>query len=432
MSSSDAVNFSLLPEAESYPHPGLSWLVELGFDLTVFSLYRVEKMLEPGCRPTPGALIISNHQRESDVPIVCATLCRRKGLRIFEPLPFFAMREDLLDRRALANLLAKWPRPIAKTLGKIPLRWLFESVRTMPMRRLREFMLGDLIEALIEAGLGDAAPDAVLNARGQREVVAQMQILPEHLRDITREGMGPAWRTYWGLRRARLSALRKIESDFRATVDTQLGSFAALLDRGHAVYMAPEGTISPTGRFGRVRAGPWRVSRRRATPALILPLAVSYDALGPGRLRVVVHGAAPMRNPDLSDQCRFGDMLRKTLLRLCVLTPSHLLAWWVCHGPERFAETDLVRWLERGRDAAHHAGIGLDPLWLRISGAALAKERLQWMRRKRLLERGADGTWSNIWPRDTNPGWATPAATVPYFVNLLMDFAPEFAQALHL
>ena len=430
MQSSDAVRFSLLPEAEYYPHPKLSWLIELGFDFTVQALYRVDRLLQPGCRP--GTLIVSNHQRESDVPIVCAALCRRKGLRILDPLPFFAMREDLLDRHALTNLLWRWPRPLRRALGLIPLRWLFQGVRTMPMRRLREFMLGETIEALIAAGLGDEAPERVLNARGQREVIARMQKLPPHLHDITRDALGGTWRTYWGLRRLRLGALQRIEPDFRSAINTQLDSFAALLDGGHSLYMAPEGTISLSGRFGRVRAGPWQVSRRRASPALVLPVGVSYDALGPGRLRAVVHGGAPLRNPDLSDQCRFGTDLREMLLALCVLTPSHLLAWYLLHGPQRFTTAQLAAWLERARDAAHPAGVGLDPIWKRSSGPMIAEERVRWMRRKLLLENLGGETWRNTWPRASEPGWDTPAAVVTYFNNSLTDFAPDFAQALRL
>ncbi|HET6913763.1 MAG TPA: hypothetical protein VFH71_10565 [Rhodanobacteraceae bacterium] len=430
MQSSDAMSFSLLPEAEYYPHPKLSWLIELGFDFTVWGLYRVERLLQPGCRP--GTLVVSNHQRESDVPIVCAALVRRRGLRILDPLPFFAMREDLLDRQALTNLLWRWPRPLRRALGLIPLRWLFQGVRTMPMRRLREYMLGETIEALIAAGLGDEPPEAVLNARGQREVIARMQELPAQVRDITRDALGGAWRTYWGLRRLRLSALRRIEPGFRKAIDTQLDSFAALLDGGHSLYMAPEGTISLTGKFGRVRAGPWQVSRRRASPALIRPVGLSYDALGPGRLRVVVHGGAPLRHPDLSGQCRFGAELREILLALCMLTPSHLLAWYLRHGPQRFTTSQLAAWLERGRDAAHAAGVGLDPIWTRSSGAMIASERVRWMRRKRLLEHQGGETWRTIWPRDSKPGWDAPAAIVAYLNNSLTDFAPDYAQALEL
>lgn len=424
------VNPQPLPEAELYPHPKLSWLVELAFDFTIGSLYRIERLLQPGTRP--GTLVISNHQRESDVPIVCSSLVRRRGLRILDPLPFFAMREDLLHRDALFNLLAKWPRPIAKTLGMIPLGWLFRGVRTMPMRRLREFTLGDAVEALIAANLGDQPPQDVLNARGQREVIAGMRELPKRMRDITRDAMGKSWRTYWGLRRLRMSALRRIEKEFRKTVNTQLDSFAALLDGGRSLYMAPEGTISPTGKFGRVRAGPWQVSRRRASPVLIMPVGLSYDTLGPGRVRAVVQGGATLRHPDLSRRCRFDEELREILLALCVLTPSHLLAWYLRHGPETFTTAQLAAWLERGRDAAHVAGVGLDPIWMHCSGEMLAQARMPWMVRKRLIERSDSESWRTIWPRDSAPGWTTPAAEVAYFVNVLTDFAPGFAQSLEL
>ncbi|MGN6313229.1 MAG: hypothetical protein ACTHMO_05655 [Rhodanobacteraceae bacterium] len=428
MQNPSAVSFSLLPEAELYPHPKLSWLIEMGFDFTVRALYRVERVLQPGCRP--GTLVVSNHQRESDVPIVCASLCRRRGLRILDALPFFAMREDLLERHALANLLWRWPRPLRRAVGLIPLGWLFEGVRTMPIRRTREFLFGETIEALIAAGLGDAAPETVLNARGRREVIARMRELPARVRDITHDTMGMAWRTYWGLRRLQLCALRRIEPEFRRTIDTQLDNFAALLDGGHSLYMAPEGTISSTGFFGRVRAGPWQVSRRRATQPLVLPVGLSYDALGPGRLRVVVHGGATLRNPDLTNQCRFGAELREMLLALCVLTPSHLLAWYLRNGPRRFTTPQLAAWLERGRDAAHAVGVGLDPIWKRSSGQMIVEERVHWMRRKRLLSHEGGETWTTVWPRDSAPGWASPAAMVAYFVNSLTDFAPGFAQSL--
>ena len=411
--------FDWLPDPEAYEHPRLSWLIECGFELMVWALYRREKLLPPDFRLHAGTLIVSNHQRESDVPILATALCRRDGVRILDPLPFFAMREDLLRRDALAKLLWTWPRWIARTLALIPLAWFFEAVRTRPLRRLREFTLGETHEALIDCGLGDAAPAAVFNARGLREISAQQDPLPARVRDIE---LGAAWRNYWGLRRLRLDALSRLAPGFHQAIESHLEVLAALLAAHRTLYIAPQGSISPNGHFGRVRAGPWEVCTRLRAPPGIRPVALSYDALAPGRLRVVIC-VGELAIPQLQSHCDFDAALRARILRLCAVTPSHFIARFIRDGSARFATEDLADWLRRGCDAARNAGLILDPLLSRGSHLELARERLDWLRRERLVEYDA-GAWRNCWRRDAEPGWGAPENIVPYLANSLEDFAP--------
>ena len=417
------MSFDWLPDPEAYAHPRLSWLIEFGFEATVWALYRREKLLPPDFRLHAGTLVVSNHQRESDVPILATAMCHRNGLRILDPLPFFAMREDLLRRNALARLLWTWPRPIARALALIPIGWFFDAVRTRPIRRLREFTLGETLDALIAAGLGDASPGEVFNARGLREIAAQNEKLPAHLRDLE---LGAAWRTYWGWRRLRADARRKLEPQFRQTVAAHIECFVSLLAERHTLFVAPEGTISPDGRLGRMRAGAWEICRRLQTPPQILPLALSYDALTPGRLRVVVKAGTPAA-PDLRSRRAFDADLRARIVRLCALTPSHLLAHWLSAGPQRFTTGDLCDWLQRGVDVAREEGLTLDPLWLRRSCEDLVHERMAWLERKRLVVRETDG-WRNRWPRAAAPGWDAPENVVRYLANSLEDFAPQLTQ----
>jgi 1-acyl-sn-glycerol-3-phosphate acyltransferase len=417
--------FDWLPDPEAYEHPRLSWLIEFGFELTIWSLYRAEKLLPRDFRLHAGTLIVSNHQRESDVPILATAICRRAGARILDPLPFFAMREDLLRRDALARLLWTWPRSIARTLALIPLDWLFEAVRARPIRRLREFTLGETLESLCACGLADAQPRAVFNARGLREIAAEQNPLPERVREIE---LGPAWRTYRGLRRLRADARAKLEPGFHRTIAAHIECFTTLLAARRSLYFAPEGTISPDGHFGRVRAGAWEICRRLSEPPQMLPLALSYDALGPGRLRVVVRAGTPAI-PDLRSRRDFDAGLRARILELCVVTPSHLLAKFLHAGPRRFANEDMLDWLQRGSDAARDAGLMLDPLWSRRSLRELVHERLVWLRRKRLVARETDA-WRSLWPADAAPGWDAPENIVPYLANSLDDFAPQLSRAL--
>ena len=160
--------FKWLPDADLDPHPRLTWLVECCFDLTVLALFRKEEIVPADFRLDPGTLVVSNHQRDADVPILTTVLCRREGFYIRRPLPFYATREDIFRPGFLADFLAHWPRPLPALLGRIPLRWLFRIVRAEPMRRVREFTLVETLAALRAGGFADAAPATVLNRRGRR------------------------------------------------------------------------------------------------------------------------------------------------------------------------------------------------------------------------------------------------------------------------
>lgn len=423
------MTFNRLPDPERYPHPRLSWLIECGFDVVTRAMYRREAVRDHG-RPTqPGMLIVSNHQRDSDVPILATFLCRRRGARIIDPLPFFAMREDLFRRGALGTLLAGWPRPLAHALGRIPLDWLFRNVRAWPMRRIGEFSWGETLDALREAGFGEAHPATLFNSRGQRELCRRFGTLPSRLADITPAGMGALRTARWGLRRLQRPVLRQLAPAFRATIGGQLDAFVEQLDAGERVYFCPEGCVSPHGAFGRVRAGAWQLCRRAREPVPVLPCTISYDALAPGRLRAVVHVGEPAHGLDALDARSFALRMRELLLAQYPVTPSHLLAHYLSTRPGAFSDAHLTDWLKEARDTAAARGHVLDPLFGRSEPDVLVQRRLRWLRRRGLVVR--DGAqWRNAWPDDARPGWRDPAAVVRYLANSLHDLSPGLTRDL--
>ncbi len=410
------MTFKWLPDAALDPHPRLTWLVECCFDWTVTALYRKEEMLPPDYRLEPGTLVVSNHARDCDIPILTTVLCRREGFHIRWPLPFYASREDVFRPHFLSSHLVTWPRPLRALLYPISLGWFFAIVRAEPMRRTREYTLA---EAFADLGIDDrAARAARLNARGRRES-------PRRQRNYGED--------FWGLRRLRRTTRDELAPGFRATVAAELDRFAALLDTGRVVYFAPEGSISPDGRFGRVRAGPWRVVRITATPPPILPTALSYDALGPGRLRAILRIGRPLRGYNAIDRRRFDASLKEEILKLYPVNASHLASRYLAAGPDSFTMATFARWFGQARAALAGAGLTLDPLLGRLAPEALAGERLAWLARQGLLARDGE-TWHNRWPNDAKPGWRKPANIVRYLDNALDDLlrtlAPELAREL--
>jgi 1-acyl-sn-glycerol-3-phosphate acyltransferase len=414
-----------LSDAAVKAHPLGNWLLQMGFDLWIGLCYDREIVMPENFALAPGSLIASNHQRDVDGPMLGNVLARRRGLRFEGTPPFYATREDLFRPGILSRLTVHWPAPVSALLGHISLAWFFPLGRTEPMRRVREFTLGETLRALMEAGFGEADCTTLLNARGQRELAAGHASLS----DCLARAHPPVLEEWWGLRRLKVSALEALAPMFRATVDAQLAHFARRLDRGCRVYFSPEGTISMDGHFCRTREGFFRLVHLTAKPPWIQPMALGYDTLGPGRSRVVVRIGERFRADTALDRRAFDSVLRGTILQLVPVTPSHLLARWLLHGPRAFTREDLAGWMVRACTILRVAHPSLDPLFARKGVTAIAAARLRWLERKNLVVRRGS-TYDNTCPRDAPPGWRTRAGVVRYLDNHLTDLVPGVDRVL--
>jgi 1-acyl-sn-glycerol-3-phosphate acyltransferase len=415
-----------LPDAELDAHPFGTWLLQMGFDLWIRACYQRVVLLPDDFHIAPGTLIASNHQRDVDGPMLGTVLVRRRGLRFQWPLPFYATREDLFRPGILTHLTVHWPRPLSALLGHIPLAWFFALGRAEPMRRVREFTLGETLRALVDAGYGANACGALLNPRGLRELDARTTV---PLQAALARAPSTALESWWGLRRLQAATIARIAPAFRATVDAQLAHFTTRLDRGRCVYFAPEGSISMDGHFARTRAGFFRlVHTARYTP-WIQPMALGYDTLAPGRSRVVVRVGQPFRADRTLDRRRFDAMLRHAVLEQVSITPSHLLARFLLHHAFAFGQQELIAWMTRSRATLRARHATLDPLLAQADVSRLADQRLRWLERKCLIVR-TGATFAVAFPRDAQPGWNTPANIARYLDHNLADLVPDIERIL--
>lgn len=418
--------FRGIPDADLDPHPWLTWLIEMGFDICVGLLYRKQEVWPENFKLEPGTLIVSNHQRDSDVPVLGTSLCARHGWRFRWPMTFFMAREDLFWPGFLAGYLPGRP-PFTQLLGVIRLRGFFKAARACPIRRVREFSLGETLDALCAAGLESADPARLFNLRGQRELLGIFGKLPASVADLDRRQLRGF--PNWGLRRLRLQILRGIAPAFRATVREQLEACVRRLDAGRSVYIAPEGVTSETGRFGRVRLGPRWLYRHTLTPPTLLPVALSYDALATGRSRVIVHVGQVAQDLDASREAAFAAKLRRMILELYMLNPSHLIARFLAAGPERFSTAEFRAWMVRATELFARQKVAIDPLLVRVPVETLCTERLHWLKRRHLI--GREGAvWRNLVDRGAMAGWQRPANIVRYLDNALADAWPELSRVL--
>lgn len=428
------MTFKRLPDADLDPHPRLTWLAECCFDLTVMSLYRKLEHYPPDYALHPGTLVISNHQRDADVPILTTALCQRIGLDIQHPLPFYASREDIFRRGFLTDLLSHWPWPFPQLLGMVPLRWLFNILRAEPMRRVREFTFEETLRSLINAGLQDEYLETILRPSTMERLQAEYQTLPDRLKDLDGLKLQYLRHGFWGLRRIQRHAITHLRPEFERTIDEQLSTFAKRLDEGRCVYFAPEGTISVTGYFGRVRHGLHDILERVNVPPLVLPVALSYDALAPGRLRVVVNIGKPSRSFVNLTRAGVAKQVRSQVLGLYTVTLSHLFARFLRQAHGSFGFSDVRTWCDEAISHMREDHVPLDPLLSKSDKMDRAIEaRLAWLRRKGIL-RKAGMAFQSDRPPEVSPGWRGIWPMIYYLnngLNCVSGLYPRLHRRLH-
>lgn len=413
------MRFITLPDEKQEQHPYLTWIVMYGFDIVVKSLFKIEAIYPIDYKVEPGTLLISNHQRDSDVPVLTVPFVLRKGTRTHFPLPFYATREDLFYPGFLEKLLleAGWNRKISKFLGKIPLNWLFFLSRTRPIRRIPEFTLKEMLQEIIQFYPSTSLTVDLLNARGQREIIEAIGYLPKYLGNLMSLPLHECGYRFWGIRRFKVNVLRKIHFNFIQKTISQLNVFKELLNQGRIVYISPEGTISRNGKMGRIRDGAVQLCRQCRNPPPIQPIVLAYDTLKPGiRKRVVVHIGQAIRSYD-PHTSNFKHNMQHILIKLHCVTPSHLLACYLKNGPKNFRTPDLLVWLKDTLVVLTEESIPLDPLFQQKPIELWLPERLAWLQGRQIIKASKNQSWINMFEGHSSSGWKSPLEMIEYFSN---------------
>ena len=134
----------------------------LSFDKIVRGLFRIEESGLPERIPRP-CLIVANHRRDADIPVLGVFLGRARGREISGVLPHFVAREDLFEPGFLWNYWhSPWlvlPRLVSPA---IPLPRILQVFKAHPIHRIPEQSLAIVLND-VRRYLGDRRLDRVVN-----------------------------------------------------------------------------------------------------------------------------------------------------------------------------------------------------------------------------------------------------------------------------
>lgn len=375
---------------------------------------------------SPATIVISNHRRDLDGPLLGSVLLRRHDMRLAAPLPHFVAREDLFERGFLAHYVRNWPTPLRSLLAAINLRRFLTRCGAYPLQRTHERNVAEVLHEVVTQ-LGDMRACDALRPNRLESLARICGFNPccVQVTDLVRDYSFELWRIRYGYRHLRLKIFRRIKPYQRQTIESQIDHFTGLLQHGQMVILEPEGRLSLDGHLRRPRSALHEFINRPRRPVRVLPVSVTYDTMTIDNARIFVdihpemtelHGLARQQ----LDQC-----VMTTLRAGCRVTGGQIAAgFFLFHlsRDDNWTDVGFMSHLREAARACHSAGFSLDPVLLEQQGCdKRARDILAWAIRAGLLS-SDDGRFRVINP-SMPPPWLPdgPTSLLDYLRAELQD-----------
>jgi 1-acyl-sn-glycerol-3-phosphate acyltransferase len=323
------------------------WLFHALYDIRLEGLHNYTA--------SPATLITINHKRDLDIPIVASVLHLHKTPFSEKLRMHFVARDDLFQPGFLTAHFTFFG--IAGYLiHRINIKPVMIALRAHPISHLIRRRIGPLIRELEQTN-GESPMREVVNPKG-------LDLINTMLGHRNRNNLGDT--TVADFLGYSFSTLHQkpadigiLQSDFsrdlrRKTlkkISQQLRDIVRVLNGGGICMLAPEGQLSPDGRFWPVKSGLFRIISMTSGDPRVLPVNTTYDFMTRGRMRIYMTVGQEFTAVKGMNKIKLERLVQKSIGTLGPVTLSHLgsefLISVIDKGREQFEEQECLTVLAR-------------------------------------------------------------------------------------
>jgi hypothetical protein len=382
----------------------------------------------------PRTYYAITHKRDLDSIAPVPPILAHRGWKALTSDVRFAMRADSMERGFLARLVLR-PRWLSRLLWLISVGPVLRGLGIYPIRSLRirpaEEWLREALEADGDGAVGEwLAPAFVAQlATAVGDDLDQLRALPIS-RLLTWRYHLPL-QPYIGQDIFIGQARRRAERRTIEAVKRTLADQAEWLWQGGSIYSAPEGKFSPDGHFSPITGGFHRVLRAAPAETRVIPIAITYDFITTGQMRVFVDLAPAIEHAPTREPHAFNASLRNAWRQAARFSATQLGAGFVAsQAGTIFSTQDFVRAVQQRAQALAQAGRHVDArLCSPASARGHAGNFLAFARRQGIVRRARGRRWEALPPRPMphiplgQVGY--PQAPLAYALNELEELLAE-------
>ena len=379
-----------------------NWLASI-FYLLFSLLYDVRVTGLHNYTASPSTLITINHRRDLDIIIAIPILHLRKTLSRNNLRPNFIARDDLFDPGFLsAHFLIPWP--LGKIIHKVNIASIMRTLRAQPISHLVRKRTAPLLRDVIST-VGDLKLKEVIRQDKLEELAKLLD--KKHRAGLSELSVSDFLGYDYCVLHQRFSDVgilqeglsQKIRKHSLNAIGKQLQVFAHILDEGGICLLAPEGHLSPDGRFWPVKSGLHRLLSMTKERVRILPINTTYDFMTRGRMRVYVSIGEEILQPKELQKVELEKLVQRTIVGLGPVTMGQLGSEYLLRnlqeGREVIYQDEFASELTSRAQGLNNAGLHLDDrLTKKSSFDRRLYDFISYCRSKHILEGTTPGIYT--------------------------------------
>ncbi len=379
-----------------------NWLASI-FYLLFPLLYDIKVTGIHNYTASPSTLITINHRRDLDIIVAAPILHLYKTLFRNNLRPYFIARDDLFDPGFLsAHFLIPWP--LGKIIHRVNIAGIMRALRARPISHLVRKRIAPLLREVILA-VGDLKLKDVIRQDQLQEIARLLDgkhragLEELSVSDFLGYDYCALHQCFSDVGILNEGLSRKVRKHSLEAIGTQLRVFAHILEEGNICLLAPEGQLSPDGRFWPVKSGLHRLLSMTKNDVRILPINTTYDFMTRGRMRIYVSIGEEILRPKELKKVELEKLVQRRIVGLGPITMGQLGSEYLLQRLEvgyHFISHDQLE-KELSTKAWRFIGAGLrldDRLMKKESFNKRLNDFISYCRTKHILEQTAPNIYT--------------------------------------
>lgn len=380
----------------SAPHPPwwgrlIRRFLAVGFPIAQHLLFDLQVDGLANFTNSPGTLIVANHKTDFDIVHLGPTIYwSHRGHGPGGRIAFVAAERMFLPGY-LSDYILHRPQWLRHLIYPANLSAVLKAIRAYPIGYLRVRKLKAHLRTVLETE-GDLPLSEVLALPVEEVIPSAAPTMP--ISRVLRFRYSRALDQEWGFSVLAPAIRKKLRARHVQEIIAALARFAAVLDAGDSLYLAPEGGLETDGKFEEAKAGLIRLVELARDP-IILPVNLTYDFMTTGKVRTFLTIGKELRGVKEWSRQHLEQEIINTISRLGTVTFSQLAA----AGMRKLTAADEIVHANELKQAIIHRALHLYHAGYRVDTRILAPNEFarRWRRfiayctRHKLIER--TGPW---------------------------------------